>query len=104
MLDKIAQRGNLHGFRHTNAHLRNVQPSLQQHIACNLRDVATMSWVLTWSKAVLFKGRSTSQKLDLDEYPNISFAETIEIIYVSHDGWHNTSPKLKYYYSLINRR
>lgn len=27
----------------TNAHLRNVQPSLQQHIACNLRDVATTS-------------------------------------------------------------
>lgn len=26
----------------TNAHLRNVQPSFQQHIACNLRDVATM--------------------------------------------------------------
>lgn len=41
--DKIAQRGNLHGFCHTNVHLRNVQPSLQQHIACNLRDVATMS-------------------------------------------------------------
>jgi len=52
---------------------------------------------------LFYKRQSISQKLDLDEYPNISFAETIEIIYVSHE-WHNTSPKLKYYYLLINRR
>ena len=56
--------------RITNAHLRNIQRWLQQHIACNLRDVAKKSRVLT-SKlpgtSKWFQRRSRWVRQDVDD-------------------------------------
>jgi len=80
------QRVGPHGARLTNAHLRNVQPSFQQDIACRLRDVAVSTHMSLKNRS---KSRARSNEAtsnvsgfldDLDERRTASrFAGSIEV-------------------------